>query len=192
MFEIRAILAAGKISSTTTEDKSLAKILVNAARDTGCPVLVLQDGKIVRQYNNARISEKETVTVQYCAANYNWREKEFESFFEAKAAMAAIEHHGFYGRIIIDSKIFSEVNKDLKKFCCKQTLGLPAPTVDLPVRTRRTSIERDNANPVMLEEIHYASGREAWFISVPEDRLGFNEIRPSDAKFWLKGARQNK
>lgn len=58
MFEIRVMLAAGKISTTTTEDKALAKILVNAAKSTGCPVLVLQDGRIIKQYNNARIADE--------------------------------------------------------------------------------------------------------------------------------------
>lgn len=69
---------------------------------------------------------------------------------------------------------------------------LPAPSRDLPVKTRRTSIERDGAYPIVLEEVHYASGREAWFIAMPEDGFGFNEIKPSAAKFWLKEARQNK
>lgn len=188
MFEIRVLMANGqKPSSTTTEDKNLAKILINSARDTGCPVLVLQDGRIIKQYNNARIAEEEACRVQYWDRNLSGHEKEFYDFFEARKVLSAIEAHGFYGRILINGEIASEVNRDLKIYCIRRMQPrLTAGTADVPV-----SVKRHHISDSMLEEVKYTSGREAWFFC-EEPGSGFVEIRPSEAAMKMDNARKSR
>lgn len=85
-------------------------------------------------------------------------------------------------RTIDEDKTSHDVSKDLKKACCKPVLCLPAPSVDMTIDVRRYDFGKS-----WLEEVHYLSGREAWFLNANGKSL---EIRPSQAAELLEKARK--